>query len=117
MLAFYFLNPRWCKQFSILYYNYDDQGEILYGKIKNIDDLVTYEARNVEELKKAFHGAVDDYLAICSEAGKEPEKSYKGSFNVRLNAEQHRKLAIKALEKQSSLNQLIREAVEAYLNE
>lgn len=97
--------------------NYDDQEEVLYGRIKNIDDLVTYEACNVEELKKAFHGAVDDYLTICSKAGKEPEKGYKGSFNVRLSTEQHRKLAEKAAEKQSSLNQLIREAVETYLKE
>lgn len=97
--------------------NYDDQAEVLYGKIKNIDDLITYEGSNVEELKQAFHEAVEDYLDICKEAGKEPEKSYKGNLNIRLNAEQHKKLVEKAAEKRSSLNQIIREAVELYLSE
>ncbi len=97
--------------------NYDDGAEILFGKIKNIDDLITYEGRNVEELKKAFNEAVEDYISICEETGKEPCTSYKGNLNVRIDAEQHRKLALKAIEKRSSLNQLIKEAVEQYLSE
>ncbi len=97
--------------------NYDDGAEILFGKINNIDDLITFEGRNVEELKKAFHEAVEDYRSICEETGKEPCTSYKGNLNVRIDAEQHRKLALKAIEKRSSLNQLIKEAVEQYLSE
>ena len=57
--------------------------KVFHGKIEGITDLVTFEGRSVAELTKAFHEAVSDYLTLCKETGKEPERSYKGSFNVR----------------------------------
>jgi len=50
--------------------------------------LVDFPAEKVgweKELIKAFHDAVDDYLALCEAEGKEPEKAYKGSFNIEIN--------------------------------
>jgi len=32
--------------------------------------------KSVSNLKKAFIEAVEDYLVLCKEAGKEPQKSY-----------------------------------------
>jgi len=95
--------------------NYDDREELLYGKIEAIDDLVTYEGKDVEGLKKAFQEAVEDYLQLCCEVGKTPGKSYKGSLNVRLSEKLHRQAAMKAAEKGITLNQLIRESVEKYI--
>lgn len=46
---------------------------VLYGKIEYINDLVTYEAVTISELKTAFHAAVDDYLETCEMIGKVPE--------------------------------------------
>ncbi len=94
---------------------YDDREELLYGKIEAIDDLVTYEGKDIPGLKAAFHEAVEDYLLLCKEAGKNPEKTYKGNLNVRLSEKLHRQAAIKAAEKEISLNQLIRESVEKYI--
>jgi predicted HicB family RNase H-like nuclease len=94
--------------------NYDDDGGYLYGKIEAIDDLITYEANDVQGLKAAFREAVEDYILLCNEAGKEPGKSYKGSFNVRFPQELHQKAAVKAAQKGISLNQLVKEAVEEY---
>jgi predicted HicB family RNase H-like nuclease len=37
---------------------------ILYGKIIGIDDLVTYEAKSIDDLKVAFIKALEDYLII-----------------------------------------------------
>ncbi|MBK5192896.1 MAG: hypothetical protein JJE07_06735 [Flavobacteriaceae bacterium] len=37
---------------------YSDQDSVLYGKIMGIDDLVTFEGANVEEIKSAFFNAV-----------------------------------------------------------
>lgn len=37
------------------------------GKIEGIDGLVTYEADNAEEMKRAFESAVDYYLLFCKE--------------------------------------------------
>ena len=38
---------------------------ILFGKIINTNDLVTYEANSIEKLEKEFRLAVDDYLETC----------------------------------------------------
>ena len=37
----------------------------IYGKLEFISALVSYEANTVPRLVKAFHSAVDDYLATC----------------------------------------------------
>ena len=89
---------------SIEFSNEDD---CFYGKIIGIDDLVTFEGISVEEIKAAFHEAVDDYLLICERAGKKPKKSYKGSFNVRIDPELHKKASILAQARHISLNQFI----------
>ncbi len=94
---------------------YDDREEILYGKIEAIDDLVTFEGKDIASLKTAFHEAVEDYLHLCRETGKNPGKSFKGSLNIRLSEKLHREAAIKAAEKGITLNQLIRESVEKYI--
>ena len=82
-----------------------------YGRIEGIDDLITFEGRTTDELIKAFHEAVDDYIALCKKAGKEPLKSCKGSFNVRIPSDLHRKAVEKATIKGVSLNELVREAI------
>ncbi len=94
--------------------NYEDESGFLYGKIEAIDDLITYEATDVQEIKAAFREAVEDYILLCSETGKKPGKSYKGSFNIRLSKELHQKAAVQAANKGISLNQLVKEAVEKY---
>lgn len=49
--------------------------DTLHGKILFINDLVTYEAQSVAQLKAEFADAVDDYLETCSAIGKKPEKT------------------------------------------
>ena len=93
-----------------VHFNADD--EVFFGKIEGIDDLVSFEGKTVAQLKKAFKEAVDDYLALCEESGKRIEKSYKGSFNVRISPDVHRKAKRLAIMKGVSLNQFIQKAVE-----
>lgn len=89
--------------------------DVFYGKIEGIDDLVSYEGTSVAELKKAFRDAVEDYTALCKEAGKEPFKSCKGSFNVRISKELHLAAMKKAALEGVSLNQLVKKAIEKEL--
>ena len=91
--------------------NYSDDDECFYGKIEGINDLVTFEGTSVTALKKAFKDAVADYLALCKEAGKEPYKSVKGSFNVRIEPKLHYSAIFTALKKGISLNQFVAEAI------
>ncbi|RYC51047.1 type II toxin-antitoxin system HicB family antitoxin [Flagellimonas olearia] len=89
---------------------YSSGDGVLHGKIIGISDLVTYEGGSVKELKEAFEGSVDDYLETCRELGKEPDKFFKGVFNVRTSTEIHRELSIMAEKKKMKLNELVNKA-------
>ena len=84
---------------------------VFSGKIIGTTDLVTFEGESVVKLKKAFYEAVEDYLVLCKETGKEPEKTYKGSFNVRISPELHRRTAILAKKRNMSLNSFVEKAI------
>lgn len=85
---------------------------VLFGKLLYVNDLVTYEAETMHELKTAFEEAVDDYVDFCSCHGKEPEKPFKGSFNVRISPELHRKAAFEAEKQGITLNQFVQRSIE-----
>lgn len=97
--------------------HFDSEDEIFYGKIEGINDLVTFEGREVKELKKAFQEAVEDYMSICADLNKNPHKSFKGSFNIRINPELHRLAYQIATLEGVSLNQLIQDAISHEVNQ
>ena len=89
----------------------DTESGTLYGKVEFINDLITFEAENVKEIKKEFEAAVDDYLDFCKTHEKNPDKSFKGSFNVRVSPENHRQAALLAYESGQTLNQFVESAI------
>ena len=91
------------------------EDRVFFGKLDDITDLISFEGTNVEELEKAFIEAVADYRALCAATGKQPEKPFKGSFNVRMQPELHRKAALVSRERNMSLNQLVVEAVQRFV--
>lgn len=95
--------------------NYSDEDEVFWGKLEFIRDLVTYEADTAKGLRPAFQEAVDDYLQTCEATGREPNRPFKGVFNVRTDPETHRRLATAAEERGMKLNALVNEALESYL--
>ncbi len=90
--------------------------QLLYGKIEGIDDLVTFQSKDPMKIKQEFENAVDDYLNFCKEVGKEPDKIYKGSFNVRIDCDLHRKIANKAIKNGKSLNQVVETAIRNFVD-
>lgn len=96
--------------------HFSSEDEVFYGKIIGTNDLVSFEGTTVKELKKAFQEAVDDYLATCKELGKEPEKMYKGNFNVRIPSELHRQAARYAALKKMTLNEFVRHAIASVIS-
>lgn len=94
---------------------FSQEDGLFYGKVQGIRALISYEGTNAAELIEDFHAAVDDYLAICQEEGKEPEKAYKGSFNIRVSPELHKKIAIYAMENDITLNSFVEQAVKKQL--
>ena len=96
---------------------FSENDNVLFGKVQGIRSLISYEGTTVSELVDDFHGAVDDYLAACSDEGTEPEVAYKGSLNVRLGPELHRNAAIYAISHNQSLNSFIESAVREKLSD
>lgn len=95
---------------------FDADEHTLRGKIEGIADFVNFESENITTIEAEFHKAVDDYLAFCQDIGKEPEKEYKGSFNVRIAPALHRKAAILASKNNESLNSIVEKAINEYIN-
>lgn len=93
---------------------HDIDGGYLHGKILFIDDCIIYDGNTIPELKKSFEDAVDEYLELCNEIGKQPEKTCSGTFNVRITPELHRQCIKIAYLKGIKLNTLVFSALEHY---
>lgn len=85
---------------------------VFFGKIEGVNDLITFEGTTVNEIEKAFTEAVDDYISLCEKINKPVFKSYKGSFNVRISPDLHKKAVNKSLLLGISLNQFVQKAIE-----
>ena len=94
---------------------FSEEDKVFFGKVQGIRSLISYEGKTPDELIDDFHNAVDDYLALCEANNEEPEQAYKGSLNVRLGKELHRRVAVYALSNQQSINSFIENAVKEKL--
>lgn len=94
---------------------YSQSDNILFGKVLGIKGLISYEGISIESLQQDFKDAIDDYLEMCAENNEEPQKPYKGSFNVRISPELHRELAIYAESHGQTLNSAVEEAIRTYV--
>ena len=90
---------------------FSEEDEVFHGKVIGIRSLISYEGDSVNTLTEDFRGSIDQYLAFCKERGIEPEKPFRGSFNVRIDTELHRKAALTASARGISLNALIEDAL------
>lgn len=94
---------------------FSQDDELFYGKVLGIRALISYEGTTAAELIDDFHAAINNYLELCQEEGKEPEKAYKGSFNIRISPELHKKIAIYAMEHDITLNNFVEQSLEKQL--
>lgn len=92
---------------------YSAEDRVLHGRILGIEDVVNFEGAEVEELEKAFHEAVDDYLALCEKLGRDPDREYSGRIPLRIGPTLHRRVAIAADSAATSVNSWITDTLEA----
>ena len=90
---------------------FSEEDAVFHGKVVGIKALISFEGNSVRAITNDFHKAIDEYLQFCAAKGKEPEKPFKGSFNVRISADLHRKLALTASARGVSLNTLVENAI------
>ena len=91
-----------------------DEGFFI-GTVIGINDELVFHGESYKELEEMFHQSIDNYLEMCKAFGKTPEKEYKGSFNVRVSAELHKKLDIYAMSHEKTMNQVVSAAIEQYI--
>ncbi len=96
---------------------FSEEDSLFYGKVMGIRALISYEGESAHDLVEDFHSAVDAYLDLCAEQGIEPEKAYKGSFNIRISPELHKQAVIAASARQISLNSFVESSIERALHE
>ena len=106
---------------------FDDRAGIFHGSVVDTRDMVTFVGKSVEELRREFKISVDDYLAFCSERGKEPDKPYSGEISFKVSSKVHRTADAAARSEGKALEEWLAETVEwvaeqtlhppAYINE
>lgn len=82
----------------------DMEAGILFGRVIDIKDVVTFKGKTVEEVRAEFHNSVDDYLAFCEELGEEPDKPFSGKLPFRTTPARHRKIFLAAKKAGKSIN-------------
>lgn len=99
---------------SMLEYNgyhatvtYDADDEIFVGEVFGVADFLSFHGSSIQELKQTFANCIDNYLDVCRQAGKNPEREFKGSFNVRIPSELHKQIAMVAAQQKITLNQFV----------
>jgi len=92
---------------------YSSEDDCLFGKVLGLNKiLISYEGCTIRELKTDFTEGIEQYLEHCKEQGITPEKSFTGTFNVRIPSEIHSLATLKAKERNQSLNSFVKQAIE-----
>ena len=91
---------------------YDDEAGIFHGEVVNTRDVITFQGRTVQELRKTFRDSVEDYLAFCKERGEDPEKPFSGQFVTRVSPDLHRRINLAAALAGKSVNAWVMEQLE-----
>ncbi len=95
---------------------YDGDDEIFVGRVFGIVDTLMFHGSSVSELEQMFHQSIDNYLEMCAQTGKEPDKEFKGSFNIRITPELHRGISLQAAQEGMTLNQYVVQALKCALS-
>lgn len=91
---------------------FSEEDALFYGKVMGIRAMISYEGENAKDLIADFHTAVDDYLEMCVAEGIEPEKAYKGSFNIRISPELHKQAVVTAMARNMTLNSFVESSIQ-----
>jgi len=84
-----------------------------FGRILGVDEIVTFHAETVEELKSSMKESVDFYIEVCERKGKTIKKNYSGKLLFRLPTELHARIAETAAKRGKSINEFGKEIFEA----
>ena len=90
---------------------YSEDDQCFIGRIAGIRDIITFHGDSVQDLKSAFHEAVDFYIESCAREGISPQRTYSGKVMIRIPPEIHAHASMQSESQGKSLNQWIAEAL------
>ena len=91
---------------------YSKEDNCLFGKVQGLSkDLIAYEGKKLDELRKDFEDGVDSYLEGCLADGVEPAKPYSGHLNLRMPSELHSRVAAFVMASGTTINVFINRAI------
>ncbi len=91
---------------------YKEEDKIIYGRVINTNDVISFQSENAKDIEKEFHESVDAYVEFCEKFGKKPDKEYSGKFIVRISPEKHIQAVAGAKKMKMSLNAFVEKALE-----
>jgi predicted HicB family RNase H-like nuclease len=98
-------------------FEFDASIDAFHGRVVGLQDVVTFEGRSLDELRREMAESVEDYLELCAEVGKNPERPFRGEFLVRTTPEVHRAAAVEAEASGMSLNAWVEAAITSVIRE
>jgi predicted HicB family RNase H-like nuclease len=100
---------RYKNYIAVIYF--DEEKKIFRGSVVNTSDAINFAGSSVDELQNEFERSIKEYLELCKEAGKTPQKPYSGIFTVRISPELHQKISIHAQKNNISINKAVIQAL------
>ena len=97
---------EYCGYRAVIYYDQED--DMFVGEVLGLNDFLNFYGNTTKELHESFCQGIDNYIELCKEKGKKPEKEYKGTFNVRISPELHKRLSEEAKSNNITLNQQVK---------
>lgn len=91
---------------------YSEEDGCFIGRIAGIRAIVGFHGDSVAQLRKAFVGAVDNYIAVAVQRGETPEKPFSGRMMLRVPSQVHARISSAAERAGLSLNQWAAGALE-----
>ena len=93
--------------------DFDPDDGTFSGTVLGLSDVIHFEGSSAEELRDSFRGSIDEYLTICAEKGRQPDRPFSGKMLVRATPELHRKATMRAAAEGVSLSQWVSRQIEA----
>lgn len=93
-------------------FEYDPEADLFHGEVIGLADVITFQGRSIDELKKALDESLEDYFELCATVGKDPQKPYSGRFNIRITPDVHQRIASQAARDGVSINKWVARTLE-----
>lgn len=91
---------------------YSAHDGVFFGRLLEIDDIVTFEGVTVKQIQKGFKDAVDFHIEVCEKIGQKLKKVYSGKVFLRVPPDLHARIAAEADASGKSINEWGKEVLE-----